>query len=136
MLALGHAWGLWLPIVKDLWTGSYVLVSAGWAGLALALCHRLSSFPKASWLVLPLQVMGRTALFFFVASGIGARILLAVPVDAGGRTVSLWSWLYDALFVSWLGRNECSSCAFAATFLVAWWPIVYFINRRGWRLSA
>jgi len=35
-LALGFLWGLQYPIIKKIWTSSYVLVAAGWSGLLLA----------------------------------------------------------------------------------------------------
>lgn len=36
LLALGHLWGLQFPIIKKLWTSSYVLVAGGWSALLLA----------------------------------------------------------------------------------------------------
>lgn len=38
-LAVGHAWGQWFPIIKNLWTSSFVLVAGGWSLLLLALFH-------------------------------------------------------------------------------------------------
>jgi predicted acyltransferase len=36
-LVAGHLWSLAFPIIKQLWTSSYVLVAAGWSALLLAL---------------------------------------------------------------------------------------------------
>ena len=36
LVLLGHAWGWQFPIIKKLWTSSYVLVAAGWSMLLLA----------------------------------------------------------------------------------------------------
>lgn len=38
-LALGNLWGLWFPIIKKIWTSSYVLVAGGWSLLLLALFY-------------------------------------------------------------------------------------------------
>ncbi len=35
-LLLGHLWGLQFPIIKKLWTSSYVLVAGGWSAVLLA----------------------------------------------------------------------------------------------------
>lgn len=35
-LAAGWAWSPWFPVIKKLWTSSYVLVAGGWSALALA----------------------------------------------------------------------------------------------------
>jgi predicted acyltransferase len=36
LLILGYAWGFQFPIIKKLWTSSYVLVAAGWSAWLLA----------------------------------------------------------------------------------------------------
>ncbi|HAB16611.1 MAG TPA: DUF5009 domain-containing protein [Verrucomicrobiota bacterium] len=36
LLVLGYAWGFQFPIIKKLWTSSYVLVAAGWSAWLLA----------------------------------------------------------------------------------------------------
>jgi predicted acyltransferase len=36
LLVIGNVWGQSFPIIKKLWTSSYVLVAAGWSTLALA----------------------------------------------------------------------------------------------------
>lgn len=38
-LAVGYAWGNWFPIIKNLWTSSFVLVTAGWSLLLLSLFY-------------------------------------------------------------------------------------------------
>jgi predicted acyltransferase len=38
-LVLGYSWGLAFPIIKKLWTSSYVLVAAGYSSLAVALFY-------------------------------------------------------------------------------------------------
>jgi len=132
VLVCGSAASLFQPICKDLWSGSYVLASAGWAALVFALCHELLEVRNFRRLGMPLQIMGRNALFLFVASGIAARILLTVTITRDGRAIHLWFWLYDRLFASWMGRNDISSCTLAACYLAAWWLVLYLMDRRGW----
>jgi len=36
-IALGYAWSPWFPVVKKIWTSSYVLVAGGWSALLLAI---------------------------------------------------------------------------------------------------
>lgn len=40
-VVLGFAWGIEFPVVKKLWTSSFVLVSAGFSALLLALFHHV-----------------------------------------------------------------------------------------------
>jgi predicted acyltransferase len=38
-LILGNLWGLGFPVIKNIWTSSYVLVAAGWSSLLVALFY-------------------------------------------------------------------------------------------------
>ena len=40
---LGFAWGAFFPVIKKLWTSSYVLVAAGYSCLFLALFHQINN---------------------------------------------------------------------------------------------
>ena len=136
VLACGYAAGIWQPICKDLWSGPYVLVSAGWAALVFAMCHELLEVRNFRSPGIFFQIMGRNALLLFFASGITARILLTVTITRDGQAINLWFWLYDRLFASWMGRNDISSCTLAACYLAAWWLVLYVLDRRGWYFSA
>lgn len=41
LLALGQLWALHFPIVKAIWTSSFVLVAGGWSAIALGVMHQL-----------------------------------------------------------------------------------------------
>jgi predicted acyltransferase len=58
-LALGYAWSPWFPVIKKIWTSSYVLVAGGWSALILAAFY---------WMV---DVRGwRRWAFFFAVIGL------------------------------------------------------------------
>jgi predicted acyltransferase len=38
-VAAGYAWSPWFPVIKKIWTSSYVLVAGGWSALLLALFY-------------------------------------------------------------------------------------------------
>ena len=38
-IVAGEVWGIWFPINKNLWTSSYVLFTAGFALVCLAICY-------------------------------------------------------------------------------------------------
>jgi len=46
LLIIGHIWDIVFPINKALWTSSFVLVTAGWANLVLALIYYLTDVKK------------------------------------------------------------------------------------------
>lgn len=60
-LALGGLWHAWFPIIKNIWTSSYVLFAGGWSLLLLAAFYTL------------IDVLGyRRWSFFFVVIGVNA----------------------------------------------------------------
>lgn len=60
-LALGEVWGTSFPVIKNLWTSSFVLVTAGWSLLLLALFY--GAIDVVGW---------RAWAFFFVVIGANA----------------------------------------------------------------
>jgi predicted acyltransferase len=38
-IAVGYAWSPWFPVIKKIWTSSYVLVAGGWSAILLALFY-------------------------------------------------------------------------------------------------
>src|SRR5262249_46307627 len=67
-LLLGWAWGLWFPIIKNLWTGSFVLFAGGWSLLLLALFYGVIDVLR--W---------RAWAFFFVVIGANAITAYLLP---------------------------------------------------------
>ena len=39
LVLIGHLWGLAFPVIKGIWTSSYVCVAGGWSALLVALFH-------------------------------------------------------------------------------------------------
>jgi predicted acyltransferase len=65
-LALGELWAMKFPIIKNLWTSSFVLVAGGWSLLLLALFYAVIDGLK--WLVwaFPFVVIGVNAITIYV----------------------------------------------------------------------
>jgi len=126
----GEIWARWFPINKNLWTSSYVLLSAGLATMALAFCswmvdRRPEPWPKwlkaVSW---PWFVFGSNAIAAFVISEVIVKAALYFKVtNAAGDRQPIWEWTYDNIFARH-GSNEWTSLAFALTFvLICFLPI-------------
>ncbi|MBE9207352.1 DUF5009 domain-containing protein [Nostoc sp. LEGE 06077] len=126
-LIIGQLWGFLFPINKQLWTSSYVLFTAGWALLTLALCYELIEVRHLRRWGLPLEVMGLNAIFLFVGSGVFSRILLKTKI--GNSTT--YTWIYEHLFRPWAGTFN-GSLIFAIVMVLFWWTILYGMYRRRW----
>jgi len=67
-LLVGTAWGTVFPVIKNLWTSSYVLVAGGWSLLLLAVFHGI------------IDILGwRRWAFFFTVIGANAILIYVVP---------------------------------------------------------
>ncbi len=67
-IALGLIWGIWHPIVKKLWTSSFVLFSSGLCFVLLALFYWLIDVKGYRKWAFFLKVIGMNAIFAYVVS--------------------------------------------------------------------
>ncbi len=65
-LGLGEVWSLKFPIIKNLWTSSFVLVAGGWSLLLLALFYGVIDGLKWQAWAFPLMVIGVNAITIYV----------------------------------------------------------------------
>jgi predicted acyltransferase len=126
--AVGWGWGFWFPISKKLWTSSFVLLTAGLAMVALALCLLVCDVWGRRRLARPFEIVGINAIFVFVASGLVAQLLGIVKI--GGVTAH--AWIYRHLFTSWIADPMLSSLSFALATVAFWWLILWGMSRCGW----
>jgi predicted acyltransferase len=125
-LAAGLLWNLSFPINKNLWTSSYVLFSAGWALLLLALFYWLidirhfNQTKAGKWLTFPWLVFGSNAIVAFCVSEflVINLIWIKLPFELGpnGQPVTAWFWIYHHLF-AFNGSTRNTSLAFAIAFV-------------------
>lgn len=121
--ALGAASSLVLPLNKQLWTPSYVLVSGAVALGALALAHE--AIDRRGW-----PAWGRSLGVNAIAVYAGAWVMtciLALPVLGA----------LQAQGVATLAKHTgalAASLAFAVAFTALWWAVAGVLQRLGWRL--
>lgn len=129
----GLVWGWFLPINKNLWTGSYVLFTAGMGATVLATMSWLMEGDRFRWASRPLITFGLNPITAFVGSGAMARVLGLVRVPRGGESVPIQRVIFESLFGLWL-PPRVASLAYAFTFVLVWYGILLLMQRRGWIL--
>ncbi len=88
-LAVGIGWGFWLPIVKKLWTSSFVLASSGVCALLLAGFYYVIDVRGSRGWTFPLRVIGINAITAYVLShvidfsSVADQILYGLEAYAG-----------------------------------------------------
>jgi predicted acyltransferase len=113
-LLVGFLWWYWFPIIKNLWTSTYVLFAAGWSLLLLALFY---------WLI---DVCGlKRWAFFFTVIGVNAITIYVAwhLFDFGNLTA-----IFVHGFVGYLGSLQpvFSEASVAATA----WLFLWFLYRQ------
>ncbi|WP_420321093.1 acyltransferase family protein [Flagellimonas sp.] len=69
-LVLGLIWGIWHPIVKKIWSSTFVLASSGVCYILLALFYWIIDVKGKSKWAFPLKVIGMNAITAYVLSHI------------------------------------------------------------------
>jgi len=66
----GAGWGLYFPVVKKLWTSSFVLLAGGWSLMLLGLFHQVVDVWRVRWWCGPFQWIGMNALTIYIAENL------------------------------------------------------------------
>ena len=132
-MMLGLMWHWVFPINKSLWTSSYVVFTAGLACVSLATVMWLVDFQKVrgGWTKF-FVVYGQNPMIAFVGSGVMARCIYSIfKVTQDGKRIPLETWIHQTFYASWLSPIN-ASLAFAVTFVLFWYGILYFLYKRNY----
>ena len=129
-LSLGHIWGLWFPINKNLWTSSYSLFMAGLAAVCLALCIWIVDVKGWKDWSKPFVWLGRNAIALFVLSTLATLLLLWIKLEgADGKKRSLYGTIYRMVF-DHFADPRLGSLLFALTYCAALAGVAFLLYRK------
>ncbi len=130
-IGAGFIWGLFFPINKPIWTSSYVLYTAGWACLVLALLIWVIDLKGYSKWTSFFVVFGMNPLFIFALSGLWGRVLgrMIHFTDPDGQVISGSTKLYRDVFLPMAGDIN-GSLLFAISHVVIFWLIGYILYKK------
>ena len=112
-LIVGHSWGTIFPIIKNIWTSSFVLVAAGWSLLLLALFYTV------------IDVLGwRKWSFFFVVIGMNAITIYVAQRFIDFRKIALF-FLGGVVNLS----GDLGPLITVIGILIAKWLFLWFLYR-------
>jgi predicted acyltransferase len=113
VVCIGLAWTMhpWVPIIKKLWTPSFVLVTTGWSLLFLAAFSRIfDERTQPAWSA-PLRWVGSNPIILYLLSGLG--LFRSVAERLCGKNDQPLGWLQPLvafgvmlLFARWLHRRQ------------------------------
>ena len=125
-LILGHVWDLFFPINKALWSSSFVLVTAGWANLVLALIYYVTDIKKIQFGSI-FKYAGANAITVFFLSSFIAKLFGLIKVDENN---SVHSWLFNTIYVHDFLTMQMSSLFYALTVVSFYILLAYVLYKR------
>lgn len=126
LVIAGLVWGLFFPIIKPLWTSSYVLYTAGLALLLFAILIYLIDILKWEKWAYPFRVFGLNPLFSYALSGLVVRLFIYVFKF---NDTNIGSWSYTNIFQPGFG-NYLGSFFYAITFTALIWFFAWLLYRK------
>lgn len=125
-LLAGALWSFTLPLNKQLWTSSFVLLSGGVGLLMIALAHQLID-------VHGMPAVGKSFGVNAIAAYAGSWIVTCVLAGTGWAT-PLYRDIFAAMLAPQYGA-AFASFAFAAAFTMCFAGLMRWMYRRGWRIT-
>lgn len=125
MLIIGHVWDIFFPINKALWTSSFVLVTAGWANLILALIYYLTDVKGIQFGSI-FRYAGANAIILYFLSSFISKIMGMIKV---GDT-SLHGWLFNTVYVHDFISMQLSSLLYGLTVVAFYCLLAYVLYQR------
>ena len=122
LLAAGTLWDFVFPINKALWTSSFVLVTAGWANLVLALIYYLTDIKGIRFGSI-FRYAGANAITVYFLSSFITKLFYLIHVN---ESQTIHGWLFDTIYVHEGMPLALSSLLYGLSvmgfyLLVGWW---------------
>jgi len=95
MLALGWAWHPFFPVIKKIWTSSFVLVAAGWSAILLGLFYFIVDVLHWRRGLAPFLWVGANPIALYLCSGFGFFRIISERLLF--QTDSSYAWLPSAM---------------------------------------
>jgi predicted acyltransferase len=120
LILAGELWNVWLPINKNLWTSSYVLLTGGAAAIVLAACLYVIDIRGRRRWAHPFVVFGTNAIALFVVSGLIAKASVVWKLQGP---------LYQRAF-AWIASPKNASLLYSLAFLAVMYAMCAALYRR------
>ncbi|MGB5458601.1 MAG: heparan-alpha-glucosaminide N-acetyltransferase domain-containing protein [Eudoraea sp.] len=126
LVVAGHLWDLLFPINKALWSSSFVLVTAGWANIFLALIYYLTDVKGFKFGSI-FRYAGSNAITVYFLSSFITKIFYSIKID---EQTTLHQWLFQNIYLHDFMQVELSSLLYGLTVVSFYMLLAYVMYRR------
>jgi len=120
-VALAYQANKWFPFNKNLWSSSFVLLTAGICFLIVGVLYFLMDIIKFDAIFKPFVALGSSAIFVYLVSEIIRKTLWVIPIvdSITKEPVRLNVWLTTHYITPWAG-SLLDSAYFSIVYTVLW----------------
>jgi len=127
LLIIGHLWDIIFPINKALWTSSFVLVTAGWANLILALIYYLTDIKGIKFGSI-FRYAGANAIILYFLSSFISKVMGMIKINGDQ---SLHGWLFETVYVHNFMSMQLSSLLYGLSVVTFYCLLAYVLYKKG-----
>jgi predicted acyltransferase len=116
LLAAGYLWALQFPIIKAIWTSSFVLVTAGYSAILLGITHHMVDVWKwqrwatiFTWIganAITLYILNQSVVERIVGGDLAASFDRALTKGAGGFSLNILALLLAIMLARFMYRRK------------------------------
>jgi predicted acyltransferase len=125
--------GLWLhrlfPINKQLWTSTFVVLTAGAALILFGILYAVIDVLGLKKWSIPLLVFGTNAIALYVGSGLLIKSMSLITVMDAGNLVQLKTYIFQNLLSPWAGPLN-GSLIYPLLLLFLGWAIMFPLYKK------
>lgn len=126
LLLIGDLLDFVFPINKALWTSSFVLVTAGWANIVLALIYYLTDVKNIKFGSV-FRYAGANAIVVYFLSSFITKLFYSIKVD---QDTSIHGWLFNSIYVHDFMSMELSSLLYGLSVVSFYCLLAYVLYKR------
>jgi predicted acyltransferase len=126
---LGYLWSIFFPFNRYLWTGSYALLTTGFALASYSVIIFFTDIFKFRKWGVPFIVFGSNALSAYVVTIIWTRLLLNITVHVTGGSMNLGDLFYNKVCVPVAGKFN-GSLIFSIVQVLIIWMVMLILYRK------
>lgn len=131
LLALGLAFSFIFPINKNLWSSSFVLVTAGLANLLLAFFYYLVDLKKSTGWTKPFIVYGMNSILVYAIAETLDTFLNYIQFPNGhGKKTGLLGYIYIHVFSPAFASPYNASMVWSICYSLMLMPLLWFLYRK------
>lgn len=111
----------WFPYNKNLWSSSYVLITAGIAYVSIAMLFLVIDVGGYRTIFKPLMILGSNPIFVYIGFQIVCKTLWLIPIvnSTTGDSMNLNVWITTRFFNPWAG-DQLDSFYFSVFYTFLW----------------